>query len=195
MKCTHWYYARRFFFALIAISNYRQTHHRKDKVEAEKHLKIFRTVVKAGAINLVHKLQLLEAEMLPLTHHSFTKESESDSQTLRFYDGAIVSATRAGFLQDAALANYLCFRFIQTHQIRPHLAEMYLKKSFELWMTWGAVTVAQSLVDRHQDMFSAESVRNSLSSSRDSKTGSYRGRPRFDATLSERHREIHLLDE
>ena len=195
MKCTHWYYARRFFFSLISISNYRHTRHRKDKIEAEKHLKIFRTVVKAGAINLVHKLQLLEAEMLPLVRHSFTKESESDSQTLKLYDDAIVSATRAGFLQDAALANYLCFQFIQTHKVRPHLAEMYIKKSFELWMAWGAVAVAQSLADRHKDMFSAESVRSSLSSSRNSKTGSYRSRPRFDPTLSEQHREIHLIDE
>ena len=178
------------------------TQHRKDKVEAEKHLKIFRTVVKAGAINLVHKLQLLEAEMLPLTRHSLifiTKDSkkEDSQQVLELYDQAIVSASRAGFLQDAALANYLCFQFIQRSKVRPHLAEMYLKKSFELWMTWGAVAIAQSLADRHKEMFNAESVKSLSSSGRNSntKTGSYRGRMRFDPTISDRHKEIHLLDE
>ena len=190
MKSSHWFYARRFFFALIALANYRLTHKRKDKMEAEKHLKVFRTVVKAGAINLVHKLQLLEAELFSVV----SGHSKDNERALHMYDDAIVSATRCGFLQDAALANYLCFQFIQAHKVRPHLAETYLKKSFELWMAWGAVAVAQSLADRHTDMFSSESVRQSLSSSHGSMSGSFRSRPRFDPALAEQHKEIRLLE-
>ena len=43
-----------------------------------------------------------------------------------------------------------------------HLAELYLMRSFELWISWGAFAVATSLVDRHSYTFNSESVRNSI---------------------------------
>ena len=200
MKSSFWYCSRRMICGLVAIANYRLTKHRKDKAEADKELKFFRTVVKEGAINLVHKLQLLEAEMSALNYVAcFTTTRPSADDVLAKYDEAIVSSSRSGYLQDAALANYLCFQFIQAQQVRVHMAELYLKRSFELWMSWGAVTVATSLVDRHPDMFNAESVRLSISSRKGSLTsssssgGGLKSRPRFDAHLSSQHKELNVI--
>jgi hypothetical protein len=197
MKASFWHCSRRMIFGLVAIANYRLTKRRKDKAEADKELKFFRTVVKAGAINLVHKLQLLEAEMLAVNYAaSFTTSRPSADAVLTKYDEAIVSASRIGQLQDAALANYLCFQFIKAQQVRVHMAELYLKRSFELWMSWGAVAVASSLVDRHPDMFDAVSARNSISSLKGSSNSSgsgLRSRPRFDATLSNQHKELNVM--
>lgn len=201
MKCSHWYCSRRFFYALIAMANLRLTHKRKDKAEADKHLKYFRTVVKEGAINLVHKLQLLEAEMMTTSSGSWTVTKNKDFDTiLKRYDEAIVSATRIGFLQDAALANYLCFQFCSTNNVHTHLMEGYLKRSFNLWMSWGALAVANSLVVRHPNMFESESAKNMIkdASFRDSMSASstsgsgLRGRSRFDASLAAQHNELNV---
>jgi len=198
MKCSFWYCSRRFFIGLVAIANLKVSMTRKDKAEADKQLKYFRTVVKAGAINLVHKLQLLEAEYMSAPGCWITMNSKEKDNNVIFdrYDEAIVSATRAGFLQDAALANYLCFRFSKWKNVRVHLAEMYLKRSFELWMSWGAVAVASSLVDRHSDMFDSDSVRDSITTSRtsvgSSSSGGMRSRSRFDSSLSAQHKELNV---
>jgi hypothetical protein len=195
MKGSFWYTSRRFIMALVAIANFRETHCNISKASfkatADKHLKYFRKVVKAGAINLVHKLQLLEAEML--NTETFFRSKDTDAIFAK-YDQAVVSASRSGFLQDAALANYLCSQFCKDIPDRSHMAELYLKRSFELWMSWGAVAVASSLVERHQDTFSADSVRDSLSGMTDgsSSNGSMRGRSRFDANLSLQHKELNV---
>ena len=177
--------------ALIAIANFRLTKQIKDKLIVDKHMKYFRKVVKEGAINLVHKLQLLEAEYLTM---GLPFQRSSSDHTFAKYDEAVVSASRTGFLQDAALANYLCFQFCKNKPERVHLAELYLKRSFELWMSWGAVSVASSLVERHKDMFNSDSVRNSLNSVKDgsSTSGSLRGRARYDSQLFSEHKELNV---
>lgn len=205
MKASFWYTSRRFILALVAIANYRLTKQSKDRTTAEKHLKYFRTVVKEGAINLVHKLQMLEAEMLTLGSSTFDilakgtsilrRGSSNDTDTIAAkYDEAIVSASRSGFVQDAALANYLGFQFCKDKPDRSHMAELYLKRSFELWMSWGAVAVAKSLTERHKDFFGSESVRDSLKGMKGSSTSgsSLRGRSRFDADLSLQHKELNV---
>lgn len=171
-----------FFFALIHIGNYRLKRKRKDKSEAERIVELFRKLVKAGAINLVHKLQLLEAEMLTLSNNV-------SDRAFQKYDAAIVSASRAGFLQDAALANYLCFQSCKALNVRSHMAEIYLKKSFEQWISWGAVAVANSFVLRHPDVFHEDSVELILKDE-SHMGGSFRGRCRFDDSLSQMHKRI-----
>lgn len=194
MKASFWCTSRRFYFALIAIANYRLAHRRKDKIEAEKQIKFFRIVVKEGAINLVHKLQLLEAEMMTLTKTPATTSKGLDS-IFDKYEEAIVSATRSGFLQDAALANYLCFQFIISKNVRVHLAEMYLKRSHEFWVSWGAVAVAESLTQRHARIFESCSLRDSIADSArmsGSSRAGFRSRPRFDAKLASQHKELNV---
>ena len=179
MKPSFWNVSQRFIIALIAFANFKQTQKWKDKLEIDKQLKYFRRMVKQGAINLVHKLHLLEAEMLSL---GWSKSSE----VFQKYDEAVVTATRSGFLQDAALANYYCFQYCDSKKERKHLAELYFKRSMELWMSWGAVAVASSLADRHPEHCTG-STRDSISSGSISMSGSLRSRPRFDKTLSEQH--------
>jgi hypothetical protein len=183
MRSSFFHSCRTFFFALIAIANYRFSRKRKHKLQAERYLKFFRQRVQHGAINLVHKLQLLEAEMMNLSCHN---NSECDAM-FRKYDDAVVSATRAGFLQDAALANYLCFQFCQRKNVRCDLSEMYLKKSYELWISWGATAVADSLMNRHSDLPKAASAGQLP---KDASSSSHRGRTRFDPSLSLQHKHL-----
>ncbi|CAB9517332.1 Protein tyrosine kinase [Seminavis robusta] len=198
MKASFWYNSRRFFYGLIAIANFRRIlcprQKLKYKLQADKQLKYFRTVVKQGAINLVHKLQLLEAEMTRANAARMT--GPSSATILAKFDDAIVSASRAGFLQDAALANYLCFQFIEDKKEHMHMAELYVKRSFELWMSWGAVTVAASMAKRHPKYFDSDSVRSSISSSTKARLtdgSSYRGRARFDPKLAAQHKELNVV--
>lgn len=132
---------RRFYLALIAIANYRHTRQRKDKIEAEKHIKFFKGAVKKGSINLVHKLQLLHQADMMTTERNSKKNADA---IFAKYEDAIAFASRTGFLQVAALANYLCYQFCREKDVRILLAEMYLKWPVEQWSSWQAFAVAES---------------------------------------------------
>jgi len=153
---------------------------RKDKQEAEKIVDLFRKLAKAGAINLVHKLQLLEAELLTLSNNDGAFQK---------CNAAIVSASHAGFLQDAALANYLCFQSCKALNVRPHMIKMHLTRSLEQWISWGAVGVAESLMLRHPDFFHVNSIELVLKDE-SQMGGSFRGRCRFDDSLSQIHNKL-----
>jgi len=157
-----------------------------------KELRFFRMLVKQGAINLVHKLQLLEAEMMAAATPD-KKMRGKEEEIFQLYDNAIVSATRSGIVQDGALANYLCFQFIQTRAVKTQLATNYFERSFEMWLAWGAWAVAKSLASRHPLMlYEGSSLSASLNcGSRSSKLG-LRSRPRFDARLSLQHQVLAL---
>eukprot|EP00957_Ditylum_brightwellii_P081544 6203512-Ditylum_brightwellii.AAC.1 len=92
---------------------------------------MLRKYVAGGAINLVHKVQLLDAEMMKRT-------SQNSDKVLQKYKAAIVSATRSGFLQDAALSNYLCAQYCQTNSKLESYHEMYMVKSRDQFLSWGA---------------------------------------------------------
>ncbi|CAB9502003.1 Histidine kinase [Seminavis robusta] len=187
MGGAFWFFSRRFILGMIFIANYRQTRKMSDKRKAEKQLKIFRKVVKKAAINLVHKLQIMEAEM------SAAQGRMNHDAVLQMYNDAIVSASRVGFLQDAALANYLCFQYIKSNNIQVHLAHMYFNKSCVLWTTWGALAVTESLSERHPEMLASGSMKSSLDSMgvrKEMRGASLRGRPRFDPSLAVSHRNV-----
>ena len=181
-KAMVFYPTRLFFFALIAIAKFRQRHisklkRAKFRMEAEKYTKTLRSFVSAGGINIVHKVQLLEAELLSLS-------PKEDVQTVqKMYDSAIVSSSRGGFLNDAALANYLCFQFCDDHG--EEAATDYLVRSYNLWIDWDARAVADSLWARHPDCFGSSS-----SASLNFSSSGYRSRTRFNASLSELHKHL-----
>ena len=182
MQSSFFVQSRSFFFALIAVANYRKNHKRKDKSTALKYMKQYRNFAKAGAINLVHKLQLLEAELSSCSGKDLDK-------TFAKYEEAVVSASRAGFLQDAALANYLCLRFILRNNYHLHMAELYAKKSLELWVDWGAVAVAKAIIRRHPDILTDDSVEMMKDGSQ---RDSYRSKERFDPSLSLQHQQLKI---
>ncbi|CAB9515825.1 Protein tyrosine kinase [Seminavis robusta] len=173
-KAMVYYPARVFFFTLIAIHNFRVTRKRKYKVEAWKYLKTFKKLVMGGAVNVVHKLQLLKAEMSGLSTR------KSVDKVIDRYALAISSARRAGYIQDAALANYLCFQFCHNRQEK-EIKGHYLQESLSLWKMWDAVAVANSLRRRHPEEF------RTLASVQFN-NGSFRSRTVFDASLMEQHK-------
>ncbi|CAB9500744.1 Protein tyrosine kinase [Seminavis robusta] len=192
MGASFWYASRLYHVALIAIANCRKSPTRKGRQEAEKQVKHFKKLVKKGAINLLHKLQLLQAELMTVDVNP-NKPKEVDA-VMAMYDSAIVSATRAGFLQDAALANYLCFQFCDTHKVRIHLRELYLKRSVEHWIDWGGFDVADSILERHGGDYQSTcvSVREMKDSSCLNMSNSLRGRSRFDDALAMQHKELRV---
>ena len=87
-----------FLRGLVAIARYRTTKRRKYKRVVQSVLKQFQNWSSIGSgVNLLHRSHLLSAEW------ASANERASKSQ----YDMAIYTATRAGFLGDAALANEL----------------------------------------------------------------------------------------
>lgn len=146
MKASCIYHARLFFFSLICLENFRTHRRSRFKNEAKKHIGIIRELVESGAINLVHKLQLLDAEFSSVT-------SKDTDEVLRKYEKAIVSGSRSGFLQDGALSNFLCAMFCLRNPGKVSAADSYIERAYELYKTWGARAVAKSVKERHPDFF------------------------------------------
>mmetsp|Transcript_17665 Transcript_17665/g.30868 ORF Transcript_17665/g.30868 Transcript_17665/m.30868 type:complete len:152 (+) Transcript_17665:2628-3083(+) len=141
--------ARLFFYCLICIDIYRQTGKRRHLREAKKLSNKLGALVKRGFIKLLHKYQILDAEL-----RSLGKNSDAGS-ILQFYNTAIASSAKSGYLQDAALANLLCAQFCMTAR-DGHLkqtANLYFHKSVELFCSWGALEVAKSIKLRYPEYF------------------------------------------
>ena len=145
---------------------------------------------RSGAINLVHKVQLLEAEYASLS----SKDIEPGSlQLLPKYDKAIVAASRTGFLQDGALGNYLCGMYCLRQQdgvdSAISRAQQYVEKAHELYTTWGATAVAESLESRHPILF-ADGGGSSRSFVFKQNNSGFRSRTHFRESLALMHRSL-----
>ena len=104
------------------------------------------------AINVVHKLQILDAEMQTIE----PKKSREDTTLAPLYDKAIASATKAGFLQDAALAAQLASYAVQDERD----SREYFRRSCELYQSWGAKGVVDYL-ERSSDSTSTFHIESS----------------------------------
>lgn len=171
------YHARVFFFALICIHNAKNGGRRKYRAEARKHLNVLRGwVMENRAINIVHKLMILQAEMMTLD------KKKSDSEILAAFDKAIVAAAKVGFLQDAALAAHLGSRAAANEET----CQEYFRRARDMYLSWGAVGVIDHLEEatpHYQE--TSDSASFGASGTR------FRGRSRFDNSLERRH---HSLD-
>ena len=93
---------RIFFFTLLALRYLEDTGKWSYGREAKKYSTLFRKwVAKLGAINLVHKLLILDAEMLS------TERKVKPDMLKTAYDRATAASSRSDFLQDTALAAHL----------------------------------------------------------------------------------------
>ena len=93
------------------------------------------------AINLIHKLHLLDADFLALN-------KRKDSETIRHaYDRAITMASRAGLRQDAALGNLRAGQYFMG--VDTNWATHYLSRSVELFEDWGAHGVVKYMQARY----------------------------------------------
>ena len=169
-------------------------------------IKLIRSWVQGGNINLSHKLMLLNAEYEALN------ERQGD-KLRKLYDLAIAAASRGGFIQDAALANEragLCFLDLNDD----YWAENYIDRAYSLFSEWGAEAKVRCLQESHPTILNdrqsnfltvdtgtgskssdGSSVmktakRSSLMLSGGRASTSFRGVPRLDPTLAQRHASV-----
>ena len=170
------YPTRVFFFSLIAIEQYRRTGKRKYKNQAKKHMDQITKWIQLGAINLVHKGMILQAEMDAL-------EMKDPEAVRAKYDKAFAFAMRSGFLQDAALASQLTASFCEKKL--PDYMDQYVVKSWEQWMAWDAITVVQHLETKYSDILG-----DRLAGSAGRAMSSFRSRKRFDESAAKQHEQL-----
>ena len=114
---------------------------RKYKRAARPFIKLMKSWVQAGNMNLSHKLMLLNAEYEALNEHR-------GERLRKLYDNAIATAARGGFIQDAALANEragICFSDLQDD----YWAGNYIDRAYTLYSEWGAQTKVRRLQESH----------------------------------------------
>ena len=180
MKSMVFSSSRSFFICLLCLADYRRKgRKRKDKVEAQKYIKYFHKLVSEGAVNIVHKLKILEAEFATLSGTKLTTD-----KLCRMYDDAIIFARKTGFLQDAALANYLCFQVCLERQ-ELLVAEGYIRDAFVLYKMWNADAIAESLCRRHPEYEKSFSLNAPVN-------GSHRSREVFNSSLMQQHKVLFL---
>ena len=91
-------------------------------------------------MNLSHKLLILDAGFLSLS-------SKKEELVQQAYEKAIKMATRTGFRQDAAVANLHSGLYCLNVRDDKYRASDYISRSVELFEDWGAVGVAQHMVE------------------------------------------------
>jgi predicted ATPase len=188
---------RVFFFTLIAIQQARKNTRRPLKQEifrreAKKLYEAFRLwVIDKKSINAVHKLLILDAEMM-----SIQRRPQVDSDTIRAaYDKAVAASTRSGFLQDGALAAQLASRAI------PAAKDLYFERALELYSSWGAAGLVEHLLKKPSAGASESSSSHSDSAAEGTSTQqqqpgtSFRSRERFDARLVKAHKSLDVSDD
>lgn len=126
-----------YFSGLIATARFRETRKRKYKTRARKATAKMKNLMKTKGINNLHKYYLMEAECSA----TFGGKRESSETVKQEFDRAISAATKAGFLQDAALAKELAgeyfLRINDTFWAAHYLTESC--NAFESWEAMGKV--------------------------------------------------------
>eukprot|EP00978_Attheya_sp_CCMP212_P042239 scaffold254146_cov55-Attheya_sp.AAC.2 len=120
---------------------------RARKRKAFKHMSHSRNVIKImkkwvgnGAVNWVHKLLLLNAE--------YDSLKGKENEVRNSYDKAIAYVSRAGFLQDAALANERAGIF-HIGLGDNHWVTHYLSRAHSFYTEWGAKAKADHLSNEY----------------------------------------------
>ncbi|CAB9529889.1 Histidine kinase [Seminavis robusta] len=182
--------ARRFFFALIRMGVARKAPAKNQaamlKKASKEDIEWLEIRVRGGAINCLHKLLILMAEMSTF---------DSDHDTIgKAYDKAVMTAGRSGFSQDEALANELAASFFLSVGNFPK-ASNYLTRAHELYESWGAHGKVKQLEEKYVLIKgtgpAVASTAGGKRRSRGLKAGkSHIGRQRFSAKMSDTHKHI-----
>ena len=176
------------FQVLIASSLYRQSGKGIYRFKARKANKEICRAVKAGALNDLHKAYIMDAEFSA----SFYRQRPNVIQ--KKFDLAIQLASRAGFTQDAALANELAGEAMLRANER-HQASEYLTRAYSLYTEWGAQAKVEQLVAKHGLLVNRE---QSTVSSNDSKrflSDKYRTSLRNSTALMQHSLQLDRLPE
>uniref|UniRef100_A0A7S1D894 KIF-binding protein n=1 Tax=Cyclophora tenuis TaxID=216820 RepID=A0A7S1D894_CYCTE len=133
-----------FFSALTALEAYRTNTITKTTTKKRKYRLVFRKYsqlvekwFQRGSQNSEHLSLLLDAETMV-----WQKKSTVDVKVA--FDISIVTASRGGFQQDAALANERAGVFF-LHKNYPDWAFAYLTEARELYKSWGALAKVRQM--------------------------------------------------
>ena len=107
-------------------------------------------LVKAGCVNLVHQLSLLDAE-----YHAMNGKLDLAKSS---YDKAVIEAARGGFLQDAAVSSerYADFLLMNLRNRESEADGSYrLKESIKYYTEWGAKRKVEQLYQDHSTLLAS----------------------------------------
>lgn len=95
--------------------------------------------------NFLHKYQLIEAEK--------SKALSKYQRAMKYYDLAIGSASKAGYIQEEAIANECAAEFYFDIG-RVKVAQVYLTDAYYGYAKWGALAKVSQLQEKYPDIFS-----------------------------------------
>lgn len=165
--------ARRFFFSLILLGLAKRSKKQNPPKSVKKDIEWLKKRVNQGAINCLHKLLIVDAEL-----SSFKGDPE---KIQKGYDNAIVTARKSGFSQDEALANELAGAFFFARNDN-FWATKYLTRAYQLYYEWGAMGKAKHLEEQYSTLISKEQ--------RMAQGTNLKGRRRFSHRLSDSHQSV-----
>ena len=182
MRNTPTSYSRRMIMTLtmLALVDAEKPKQRKASLaQARKLMKLIESMAKEKNLNSAHSLMLVKAEFAAL------KRSKSSHDKVRsLYDKAIATASRLGFLHDAALANQRAGFYMIRHN-QASYGEDYIRRAHELYSDWGADAKAQQLEASFPFLLKDGNVRRG--------SGTYHlARRRFDGGKTKMHKAIQL---
>jgi hypothetical protein len=103
---------------------------------------------------------------------TITDKKQRKTDIRKKFDEAISTATRAGFMQDAAIANELCGEYLARAE-DDFWPKIYLTKAHDLYKSWGAEGKVKQLLDRRGSLIDStySSSKGKMSSTRKSRAG------------------------
>ena len=180
---------RLFFMGLAALRLAKETrkmkHFRLSRVIINK----IRSFAKGGNVNCHHMLLLLYAEQSSVKKRRKTSPDSTETRTA--YSNAIISATRSGFTNHAALAYERAARFFLNNGDLDD-AGHYFNKAKEKYIEWGAAAKSKQIEVEFGLFLPADQARASSSFRQEflstSGGGHLRGRQRHCVKISKQHR-------
>ena len=134
MRFHIFWHVRVFNFSIVAIHNAKKklVNRRPWIKRARKYVSMIRDWVKEGkAINMGHKILLLEAELLTLR---VKKPYPTDATLKKVYDDVITRSARSGFLHEAALASAFAANAVSNNNEK----QRYALRAQQLYKSWDA---------------------------------------------------------
>ena len=162
------------FCALTAMRNWStRGERRKFRRLARIYLKELSRWAEKGALNVMHKLLLVQAQ------NEAVKKGRSTDEVLSLFGKAISASRKAGFTHDAALANELAGKYClgQNKSLQAH---HYFAEAIELYRSWGAQAKVDQMMEKYVFLASTELHRQSAFSS-------FRGLSRMSITQASGH--------
>ena len=128
---------RVFFTGLTACALFRKTRKWKYLKQAKQATKEMKVIMSTRGLNNLHRYLIMQADLLTCTNGALVDIKKA-------FDKSISTAGKAGFTQDAALANELAGEFFlkKGDDFWPH---QYFSRAMELYREWGASAKIEQL--------------------------------------------------